>query len=443
MVDVSESQRTPPSASVARMAVSSAGQVATLALAVGTTIVTSRWLGPAGRGSLSLVIAACTVGSTVLSFGVTQAIAAYSARREMSHWDGFRAALVVATIAAALYGITIGLGRELLPVEAPWVQWAVPLGTALVTVSAIQTAAAVALGRVALAAANTVSTAFALLVGYTAGWLAGDTVLESGLLAVGVWLVSQALGDVVGWGLLLARPVDGIAARPQLGEFLAFGMRAYFGTLLGQLNLRVDVLVLGMLAPVVQVGLYGTAMVAMSVVVVAPGAIGQALARPFGGGGVIAKRQLRIGMMGAFWGSLAVGVAASLVAPLLVPLLLGSEFAPVSGLVAVMVPGMALFSTAFVSSAYFNNALRRPGLNTFIAGVALCLDLILLLVLAPRIGAMGAAVASTVAYGVAGCVNLIVARRAAAPEVVVTLVPSRQDLRDIMNVLRRRRTLEA
>ena len=430
-------------ATARNVAYSGAAQVATLLLAVGTTIVTARWLGPAGRGVLSMIVAGATVGSTVLSLGFAQAVGAYVARSECSTGRAFTLSVIVSVLAGALALLALGTLGRLIPALASVPLGLVPLGVAAVTLSQAQSAVANARGRVELGAANTVLTAGLLLLGYVAAWLFGGVLGEAALVASWVWLLAQSAGDIVGWTLIGARAGCAASGAFSAGEFARFSLISYPATLIGQLNLRADVLVLGLLASKAEVGLYATAVVGMSIVTMVPSSLGQALTRPFGQDPAQARRGLRIGIAGAVWGSVAVGLVLAVAMPVLVPLLLGRDFASISLLVAVLVPGMALFSAAYVTSGYYAITLNRPSLNTLVAGVALALDMVLLVVLAPRFGSLGAAVASSVAYACAGALNLVLARVVAGSDAGLSLVPHADDVRAVVALLRTRRKARA
>jgi len=97
-------------------------------------------------------------------------------------------------------------------------------------------------------------------------------------------------------------------------------------------------------------------------------------------------------------------------------------------LIAIMVPFTGVFATVQVTFPYFYNRLHRPLVQSLVIGVTAVVDVALVVVLAPRLGAIGAAVASAVAYALGFSVNLVVTARGAEMSVGRLVVPSREDV---------------
>jgi peptidoglycan biosynthesis protein MviN/MurJ (putative lipid II flippase) len=72
---------------------------------------------------------------------------------------------------------------------------------------------------------------------------------------------------------------------------------------------------------------------------------------------------------------------------------------------------MIPYSVGHVVSPYLVTAVDRPGIATAIASITLVVDMALLLALGGPLGAIGAAIASTVAYAVHAALNLGVLSR--------------------------------
>jgi Na+-driven multidrug efflux pump len=66
-----------------------------------------------------------------------------------------------------------------------------------------------------------------------------------------------------------------------------------------------------------------------------------------------------------------------------------------------------LWSSVHITTAYFIGSVHRPLINLWIALLATLIDIPLAYVLGSRYGAVGAAIASSLAYGTAAAVNCL------------------------------------
>ena len=99
------------------------------------------------------------------------------------------------------------------------------------------------------------------------------------------------------------------------------------------------------------------------------------------------NRYLRV----TWWGMVLFALAAGVLAPWGISVVLGERYAS-TGLVArVLLLGTAFMSVSMLFDTYFINQLRRPGLVSILAGVNVVIALALALLLIPTKAAMGAA----------------------------------------------------
>jgi O-antigen/teichoic acid export membrane protein len=139
------------------------------------------------------------------------------------------------------------------------------------------------------------------------------------------------------------------------------------------------------------------------------------------------------------------GVAALLLAApllwagaaLLLPWLLGPDYAASVMLIGVLLPGVLLFGGASALSAYFTNHAGRPQVPAQVAGLSLVLNAVLSLLLVPRWGMAGAAAAASLAYAASVAVLAwLFARHAGLPLAAVVL-PGPQVAADLRRLCRR------
>jgi len=261
--------------------------------------------------------------------------------------------------------------------------------------------------------------------------------LAPDVAAASVWYYVAALVGIVIAALFLARRsghvglpagrTTDVPIRGQVRPLARFGFKALPGQILSMTNFKLDVLLLGWLSTAAAVGVYSLAVSATLLVGVLPAALGQALTRSFGED-LDPTVRLRRGFQLALVAGVLSAAGIIVVSPVFVPLLFGSAFSGATVLIAIMVPFTAAFSTVQVTFPYFYNRLHRPLVQSLVIGATAVVDVALVIVLAPRYGAVGAAVASAIAYAVGFAVNVVVTSRGAGLTVRRLVVPDGDDI---------------
>ncbi len=215
-----------------------------------------------------------------------------------------------------------------------------------------------------------------------------------------VFVMSQALGATVGYAAIVRtlrpRAFDKLSdARSLLG----YGLKSHIAAIAGHATLRLDQLLLSILAPSAELGLYAVA-VSMA------GAVGPLFTAS---ATVVIPRVSRISdpaeAVRETWRTLGVGLAISLpvvlaafmLFPTILHVLFGSAFQGALGAARVLLAA-SVFQGA---NAILGNSLRslgRPGAPAMAETVGAAVTAGLLLLLLPSMRAMGAAVASLGAY---------------------------------------------
>lgn len=225
--------------------------------------------------------------------------------------------------------------------------------------------------------------------------LTGLTAVLAGLVAGGTLSTLTGLGRLRhqgffrGWG----RPSPALAR-----EVATFGARGQLGNLLWLMNLRLDFIVLGVLSGPAVLGVYAVASKFAELMRLPATAVNYVLYPRFArmdadSATAELDRLLPRALLLTVCGT---PLLAGLVVVVL-PRLYGVAFQAAVAPACVLLVGLSVEGAAAVASAYLMGT-GRPGLNTWGMGVGVLVTIGLDLALIPRHGALGAAVASSIAY---------------------------------------------
>lgn len=185
---------------------------------------------------------------------------------------------------------------------------------------------------------------------------------------------------------------------------LAFGMRMWIGALTGILLARLDQTLMTPLSSVYQMGLYVVAVSVSEIVQVFNGAVRDVVFS------AESETQMDHRLTLASRTSTLVTLAAAIVVGLssiwLLPILFGYEFAESVVILELLLIGTVLGNPGSVAGVGLT-ARGRPGLRSWSLGVAFIVNVTLTIILVPKFGALGAAVATLIGSVVAGGLNIV------------------------------------
>jgi O-antigen/teichoic acid export membrane protein len=373
----------------------------------------ARELGPTGRGTVAFITVTAIIAATLARLGVTEATTVFCARRPAQR-PALLTNLLLSVSAAALVAAVVVCGTlELVPrLRPPGIGNAelAVLAGAMFASGLADAGYMFVLGcsRFRLHALVTATAAW-LYAGSM--WLLAITGEITVVHATLIWVASQAAKAAV---LLIASVRAEGLARPEprlLRESLAFGVRAWIGTLSTAFNERLDQILVALLASETVLGIYATAVNAFDVLLYLAAAAATAMVP------LVARADpaLRTGrVLAAFRavtlvtaGGIAVAAAAG---PELIRLVFGAGFHDSAAPFLWLLPGalgfaaLALFSSALVASS-------APGRSSAGALVSLLLGTALDFVLVPPLGASGAAIAASAGLLAGGALSLVLYRR--------------------------------
>jgi len=400
-----------------------------------SVLLIARQFGPTQRGTFAFLMVSAMVLGRLSMFGIDDATTVFGARRPRLRPVLTGNLLLFAGVSSMVVGsLAAGLLLALEDVRPPGVD--APL---LVVVAAGAVASAYLSSGFALLIASSrfrqqaVVTAVAPWVYVVALLVLWETVGLSILYTGLVWAASLML-----WALMLLRgAVRGVGiGRPNLRLLrvaLAFGVRAWGGSIFRFLNFRTDQLLMGFISTEAALGIYAVAVNASEVLLYLPTATATALLPVVSSSERAAGAIRTLGIFRTLIVLTAMSIAVSVVVgPFLLPLVFGEAYRAAIEPFLLLMPGalgfaaLIVFSNALVASSAPGRATLGPFVS-FVTGTAL--DLLLI----PEYGASGAGAAASVAF-ISGGVVALVAYRQQTGYRWRLLVPTRQDLAQLRNL---------
>jgi len=379
------------------------GQVAMAAVALVSEICYARLLGPEGRGQISLCRMAIALGILVGGLGGEAPIIIWTAdtKKKPSQWLSavFVWGLVGGVIACCLWsivfwrwhpaflrGITSPLGFLVL-ITIPISIFFSYLFSMLTGQERFRLRAGLALAEQGARLLGVV--ALVLLFGKTA-----EMAVSGNLFGV---LVAGSLTAI-----FLRKPLLNVWKARLTGEelraALSLGLRSQLGNLATFFNYRLDVFIVNYFLNPAQVGLYAVGVMVSESLWQFPHAAALALfprtARTVNEG---ASEFTCLVIRQVFFLVCVMAAAMALLSPWVIPLVFGARFSPSVPVIWWILPGTVAFAIGKVMSADLVGRSKPEYASTF-ALVSLVATVILDLLLIPRMGIQGAALASSVAY---------------------------------------------
>lgn len=408
-----------------------ATSAAALPISLATSVVLARWLSISDRGLYALLTTFSAIVFLLTQLGWAEAVIYRTRRHGVSLRRAFSTGLV-ANGAFALAALALclvfrePLSRAFLGDVSPRAFWVAAATAPLLTLGDLLRGVARALDRFDLHNQFGLLQSGLVLIALVAALPLAGGALEAALAAN---LVVQ-LALVAGFGARIAA-LTGFEWRIDLGEALAsigYGGVMYLQNLLIHLHERVDVFLLAALGVMAfDIGFYAAAVSVVAPLRLIPGALGTALLPRLAGApdsdaaeftAAVVRPALLLMLLAA--PALAVcGVVG-------IPLLFGRDYAPAVLPFLVLLPGVTAVTVSRVLARYFAAVGRQRALLVLDAAV-LIINVGLNLVLIPRAGIVGAALASLISYGLEAAAMLALFLSASGQRLRATLVPRASD----------------
>lgn len=393
---------------VSSVVVSSVGNLMPPLVGLITAPLLAQALGVSGRGETAAATAPVVLAATALSIGLPEAVTYFVARSSSST----RHIMLKAVALAAGAGV---FGCLLLVVLAP----ALSAGSAQLTdlirlcgfglmptllLSVVRGFAAAQQAWSLIAVERFISSAVRLVV--IAALFLLDNLSVS--IAAQVIVFSALVGSFAYLPLVrMSRVALSGEEHVSSGDILAYGFRVWFGSLAGILLTRVDQTLLLPLAGAAALGLYVVAVSVADVLLVLTSAVRD----------VMFSRESSNPSLEALSSVARISTALTIVPALfiglvswpLLPLLFGRDFGAALPVVWILL----LANIAGVSGSVAGVGLAArgtPGRRSISVGIAASVNITILAILAPQIGALGAAFATLLGNWLAGFLNILFMR---------------------------------
>lgn len=421
--------------------------VVSVILSLATSVIVARGLGPAAKGSVDLIMA--TTNLLVMAFGLSLPSGiVYVVARGRAALRPLLLYLVVITFFQTLLAGTFlrlilrsDISDAILPLEVQeWSFWAIIL----------------------LIPAN-------LLSGYFFGILAGLQEFPKanlyGLIGKTLsffmilclflfrdrtkdffsdytvtWIV--ALSSIVSLLIFLVPIIslrlDSSYHGACLKEIFFYSIPAYFANVVQYLSYRLDIFIVNIFLGVREVGLYALALNISQTVWLFSGTISNVLYPNIASSSDISattQRTSRIAKL-TLWLNVAIALFIAVISKGLLPFVFGLEFQESVPALLWLLPGVAAFGITNVVSSYVVG-IGKPKLTFLFALVCLFVMITLDIFLVPLWGVVGASIASSIAYFVTTVVSITVFVRESGANPVNMIVPDREDLKIIIDFIRR------
>lgn len=399
------------------------------------SVLTARLLGPEGKGVVTSLLIVPTLVVSLADLGLRQSTAFFIGQKTyglkpllstlLSVW--LVSSLLCTGAVAAIYFAAYADRYE--PALLLLFLATIPLNLG------IQYMRGVMQGRVRIGGINTAEliriglhvVLLLLLVGLWKTGVLGAAVTQIAMAAgtlLYLLLASRDLAARFGW--------DRNIVRALLTKGFAFAVALF----VLQLNYRIDIVILEAYAGAYDVGIYSIGTNLAEMIWQIPAAAGMILfskgANARDGAESVARTTKLIRFLAL--PLVAGGAVLWALAPFVITLLFGSEYAASSTVVRIILPGVLIFVVVkLLHSDLSGRGFPLFSLNVSIA--ALALNIAMNFALIPAYGAVGAAVSSAVSYTAAGCLFVILYVRREKLRVRDLLLPSGEDLLEARRLL--------
>lgn len=410
-----------------------------LGLGLISTIIIARTFGPQGKGLFSLLT--LTAGILVMTSNLGLGIAGtyFIARKKYQVKDLAGNYFYLAFLLGALSALILFL-------LYPFLKYSFLKGTEFTQLRPILVVipfmllnlyfSAILLGQNRIKSYNlaNISALLAFLVFLVVLFVIGKLTITAVIL---VWAAGTITGSLVAF--LLINPRENFLPKinlPSLRTSLSFGLKSYLANLMSFFNYRLDAFLVNFFLNIAQVGFYTLAVSMAELLWYLPNSISTVVFPRVSASDRESATRLTTTLCRntLFLASLLAVIAALLARPLLV-LLFTKRFLPTLVPFYLLLPGIIALSLGKVIASDLLGR-GKPIYATFTSGTTLILTIVLDILLIPRLGIRGAALASSVAYVFVTFLAVLIFLYESGASLRETLVVNKDDLQLYLNWLK-------
>ncbi len=414
-----------------------ASRVLAIVISIGIASATAWLLGPGGRGEVAICMIFAQLLVLGLGFGVEMG-SAYHAGRDREQIGAVLGTQLVSFAVTSVMIIGVGVAC----------MWSPLAFVQKVPTSALVCAIGFAVTQVFFVFLTVLFMGLGRLKAYNLARIGNQTVtLLFILVACGITrsvtlaVVAYAFGSLLaGAGLVLALAQERLVSRITFSwrttyACYRYGIKYYFGKLATLVDVQMGVIVIAMAGTTEQAGLFAAAMGLASRLWILPETLNIVLLPR-----VLTEQSALIDLVIRCCrvAVIVVAVAALLLAVLakpIVAILLSPAFLPAVVPLLILLPGVVLGCVAKVLISYFNGT-GRPELTSITLFVGVAFNVTMVIVLLPRWGLLGVAVATSAAYVIEATLAVVLFRRLTKCSWRAFL-PQAADYQTIRSLLRR------
>jgi len=405
-----------------------------------TGILLARVLLPADRGVMVLVMTLPNLMFNLLNAGLHESTTYFVGRKKVPANQVLgNALLIAAAIGAVAFGALLalrapltglflkGLPPDLWPAVALLVPAALAQGILLSMLRAQMRFARMNAWRLAGPVLLMLGFGVALL-GFGGGLRAGVLVyfwMSLPLLALAVVLVAQVV------------PLSFRPDRRLMGDMLRYGMKSYAQVLISGMNYRLDVYLVALFLTTEEVAFYGVAFALAEIAWFLPNAAGTVLFPRLSNAPLedvhrLTARASRVTLALTALTALAIALASALL-----PVVYGRPYGRSIPPLLILLPGVVMMSMHKLLGRNFASRDRQQ-FTVLASSVAFVLILLLDVLLIPRLGVEGAALASSAGYFAAAMTLILFFLRDSGLRPAEILLVRREDLTSVLAAIKTR-----
>ncbi|WHY61466.1 flippase [Cytobacillus firmus] len=259
-------------------------------------------------------------------------------------------------------------------------------------------------------------------------------VLKIGLVGTVIAFIAGVVTQFIVTLILLNKNLktnlfSGSFSKAYFKESFSFGFKAHFSNVLSFINYRADIYLISMFLNPAAVGLYGVAVSIAERLWIVSQSISSVLYPVISSSSDVDSKNKLTSVISrnVLFFSIIAGIVFYFASDLIFRLLFGEAYADSSDILKMLLPGIILFSVDRILS---NDLAGRgkPELNMYTSIFTVASNIILNILLIPKIGIAGAAVSTSVTYSLSTLVKMILFKRETGVAYAKMVLLQKEDL---------------